>query len=144
MFSGWKGGQYKVFWNEGMQYLMRLQAEFHIALPNRKKTLNWTTYHHPFSVMFATLLIFAKQKLSNFTYILNRQLEWLHAIQFAKLATVNFLHSIHLAKVATVNSSNAVLAGQICSAKTANSGTRLTIIHSGISGSDVSSIHEWN
>ena len=46
-----------------------------------------------------------------------------------------------------------VLAAQICSTKTANSRTRLTIIHSrilltiilsGIFRSDVSSIHKWN
>ena len=50
----------------------------------------------------------------------------LHAIQFAELATAKFLHSIHPAKIAVANLANAVLAGIICSAKTANSGKRLT------------------
>ena len=67
-----------------------------------------------------------------------------HAIEFAELATANFLHSIHPAEVAAANSANAVLAVQICSAKTTNSRTRLTTVHSGISGSGVSCIHEWN
>ena len=54
-----------------------------------------------------------------------------HAIEFAELAAANFLRAIHPAKVAEANSANAVLAGPICSAKTVNSRTRLTIIHSG-------------
>ena len=54
-----------------------------------------------------------------------------HAIQFAELAAANFLRSIHPAKVAEANSANAVLAVPICSAKTVNSRTRLTTVHSG-------------
>ena len=89
---------------------------------------------------------FAYQALqpSSWLPVVNKKLHRVHVIQFAELAAVNFLHSIHPAKVAAANSANTVLAGQICAAKTANSRRRLTIIHSGISGSDVSSIHEWN